>query len=286
LKRSTQYKISSFVCLALVMIGYNQCMTPMQAKKSPLEFSTKDTSTNAGGGLSNENTFTSAEVKAISMDAFKATVYPITRARCVSCHGVAQTPLHASSNMETAFNSLVDNFKIDFNNIASSRMVLKLKNERHNCWGDCATNATEMQNQITEWKRQIDLKAPEATDSTNNVSITTTAETNTVEEILNPENIIDQGTLTLMAESGSLRAPMAKASANGVSYIWSPEGTGLKTLTSSDAGLAYVKFKVTNSDFYKVYMLVDAPDVNSDSMFLKVAGSQSTERHIKMTKGL
>lgn len=284
MKRSTQYKISSFVCLALVMISYNQCMTPMQAKKSPLEFSTKDASTNANGS-SNENTYTSAEVKAISMDAFKTTVYPITRARCVSCHGVSQTPLHASSSMETAYNSLVDNFKVDFNNIANSRMVLKLKNDRHNCWGDCTANAVEMQNQITEWKRQVDLKAPDATDSTNNVSNTTTVETNTVEEILNPENIIDQGTITLMAESGSLRAPMTKASANGVSYIWSPEGVGTKTLTSSDAGLAYVNFKVTNSDFYKVYMLVDAPDANSDSVFLKVAGSQNTEWHIKLTKG-
>ncbi len=259
-------------------------MTPMQAKKSPLEFSTKDASTNANGS-SNENTYTSAEVKAISMDAFKTTVYPITRARCVSCHGVSQTPLHASSSMETAYNSLVDNFKVDFNNIANSRMVLKLKNDRHNCWGDCTANAVEMQNQITEWKRQVDLKAPDATDSTNNVSNTTTVETNTVEEILNPENIIDQGTITLMAESGSLRAPMTKASANGVSYIWSPEGVGTKTLTSSDAGLAYVNFKVTNSDFYKVYMLVDAPDANSDSVFLKVAGSQNTEWHIKLTKG-
>lgn len=283
MKRSTQYKISSFVCLALVMVGYNQCITPMEAKKSPLEFSAKDSSTHTGS--SSGNPFTSEEVKAISMEAFKTTVYPITRARCVSCHGVSQTPLHASATMETAYKSLVDNFKIDFNNIASSRMVLKLKNERHNCWGDCTANATEMQNQITEWKRLVDLKAPDATDSTNNVSSTTTAETDTVEEILNPENIVDQGTITLMAESGSLRAPMVKATANGVSYIWAPEGTGTKTLTSSDAGLAYVNFKLTNSDFYKVYMLVDAPDANSDSMFLKVAGSQNTEWHIKTTKG-
>lgn len=250
-----------------------------------MKFSSKDASTNAGGGSSNESTYTSAEIKAISMDAFKTTVYPVTRARCVSCHGASQTPLHASSSMETAYNSLVDNYKIDFNNIASSRMVLKLKNERHNCWGDCSANATEMQNQITEWKRLIDLKAPEATETTNNVSSTTTAETSTVEEILNPENIVDQGTITLMAESGSLRAPMAKASANGVSYILSPEGTGTKTLTSADAGLAYVSFKVTNSDFYKVFMLVDAPDANSDSMFLKVAGSENIEWHIKQTKG-
>lgn len=284
MKRSTQYKISSFICLALVMVGYNQCITPMEAKKSPLTFSTKDASTNTGGS-SSENPFTSEEVKAISLSAFKTTVYPITRARCISCHGGSQTPLHASANMETAYHSLVDNFKIDFNNISNSRMVLKLRNERHNCWGDCTANATEMENQITEWKRLVDLKAPSATDSTSNVSKTTTVESKTVEELLNPESFTDEGTISLMAESGSLKAPMVKATANGVSYIWSPEGTGTKTLTSTDAGLAYLTFNIVVSDTYKVYMLVDAPDANSDSMFLKVAGSKSIEWHIKRTKG-
>ena len=289
MKRSAKYKISSLICLGLVMISYNQCVPTMDAKKSSLQFSATNASGsgngNGNGGSSNENPYNSEEIKAISMDAFKTTVYPVTKARCVSCHGVSQTPLHASSNIETAYNSLVDNFKIDFNNIASSRLVLKLKNDHHNCWGDCAENATEMQNQITEWKRLVDLKAPNATDSTNNVTSTTTDETNTVEEILNPENIIDQGTITLMAESGSLKAPMVKATANGVSYIWSPEGTGLKTLTSADAGLAYVNFKVTTSDFYKIYMLVDAPDAKSASTYLKVAASQSIDWHILTTKG-
>lgn len=249
-----------------------------------MKFSSKGTSVAPSTGAS-ESTYTSEEVKAISLTAFKKTVYPITTAKCVSCHGSSQTPLHASSNPETAFNAIVDNYKIDFNNIANSRMVLKLKNDHHNCWGDCSSNATEMQNKITEWKRLIDLEVPDATDTTNNVSSTTTEETPTVEEILNPENIIDQGTTTLMAESGSLRAPMVKATVNAVSYIWTPEGKGLKTLTSTDAGLAYVSFKVATSDFYKVWMLVDAPDQNSDSIFLKVAGSESIEWHIKLTKG-
>lgn len=288
MKRSLKYKLSSIVGLAVVLIGYNQCVMPESNQKSAMKFSSKGTNTNAStdnGNSTPENTYTSAEVKAISLAAFKKTVYPITTARCVSCHGSTQTPLHASSNAETAFNSIVDNYKIDFNNIANSRMVLKLRGDRHNCWGDCSANATEMQNQITEWKRLIDLEAPDATDTTNNVSATTTEETQTVADILNPENIIDQGTITLMAESGSLRAPMEKATANGVSYIWAPEGKGLKTLTSADAGLAYVNFKVNTSDFYKVWMLVDAPDQNSDSMFLKVAGSASIEWHIKLTKG-
>ena len=286
MKRSSKYRLSSLIGLAIVLAGYNQCVLPTNGQKSALKFSAQDSSTQPAVATgTSESTHTSQEIKAISLAAFKQTVYPITTAKCVSCHGSSQTPLHASSNPETAFNAIVDNYKIDFNNIANSRMVLKLKNDHHNCWGDCSANATEMQNKITEWKRLIDLEAPDATDTTNNVSNTTTAETQTVEDILNPENAIDQGTTTIMAESGSLRTPMEKATTNGVSYIWAPEGKGLKTLTSADAGLAYVTFKVATSDFYKVWMLVDAPDANSDSMFLKVAGSPSVEWHIKLTKG-
>ncbi len=286
MKRSTKYKISSFLCLGLVLIGYNQCMNPMSAGgKSSMKFSTKDAVTTSSGSKTG-STITSEEVKAISIEAFKTTVYPITRARCVTCHGASQTPLHASSNLETAHNSLVDTFKIDFNNIDSSRMVLKLKNDRHNCWGDCTANATEMQNQITEWKRIIDEKAPDATETTGNVTGKITAETSTINEILSPENLIDQGTITLMAESGSLKTPMVKATENGTSYIWAPEGTGTKNLTSADAGLAYVNFKVTNSDFYKVFMFVNAPDTNADSVYVKVAGSDTKEWHLRsVTRG-
>ena len=164
-------------------------------------------------------------------------------------------------------------------------MVLKLRNDKHNCWSDCAANATEMQNAISAWKAQIDAKAPTATDKTDEVKGKTTTQTDTVANILSPQNLIDQGTLTLMAESGSLRAPMVKAAENGTTYIWSPEGNGTKTLASADAGLAYVNFKLTNSDFYKVWMLVNAPDAASDSVWVKVAGSDMKEWHIKATRG-
>lgn len=287
MKRSTTFKLTSFLCLGLILIGYNQCLAPMQGTtKSPMKFSSKESSSGTGREPSSGSTLSTSEVKAISIEAFKTTVYPITRARCIACHGTTQTPLHASANVETAHNVLVDNFKIDFNNMASSRMVLKLKNDRHNCWGDCSQNATAMLEAITEWKRLIDEKAPDAMESTGNVTGKTTAETNTVATLLSPENLIDQGTITLMAESGSLRTPMVKGNDNGTSYIWAPEGTGIKTLTSADAGLAYVNFKVTSSDFYKVFMLVNAPDANSDSAFIKVAGSDTKEWHIRgLTKG-
>ena len=271
----------------MVLIGYNQCVSPMGAKntKSPMKFSSTSTSSSTSGAPNGGVTYTSAEVKAISIEAFRTTAYPLVRARCVTCHGASQSPLHAVADVTTAHNAVVDNYKIDFTNIPNSRMVLKLKNDKHNCWSDCATNANEMSTAITNWKNQIDAKAPAATDATDEMSGKTSAPTDTVANILSPQNLIDQGTLTLMAESGSLRAPMVKATQNGIAYIWAPEGNGTKTLNSADAGLAYVNFKLTNSDFYKVWMLVNAPDAASDSAWVKVAGSDMKEWHIKMTNG-
>ena len=255
--------------------------------KSPMKFSSSSSSASssapvAGGGV----TFTSAEVKAISIEAFRTTVYPINRARCIGCHGATQSPLHAVADVTAAHNAVTDNFKIDFTNIPNSRMVLKLRNDRHNCWSDCSSNASEMQAAITAWKAQIDARAPASTDKVDEVAGKTTSQTDTVANILSPQNLIDQGTLTLMAESGSLRAPMVKATENGTTYIWSPEGNGTKTLTSADAGLAFVNFKLTQSDFYKVWMLVNAPDAASDSVWVKVAGGDMKEWHIRtLTRG-
>lgn len=277
MKRSTKLKLSSLLCLGLVLIGYNQCINPMATStKSPIKFgSSSSASTSPANGMSSE------QVRAASIGIFQTTVYPITRARCVSCHGDSQSPLHASSNPTTAHNALVDTFKVDFNNIPNSRMVLKLRTDRHNCWGDCSANAMEMENQITEWKRQLDAVAPASTEATTNVKGKITTETKTVQELLSPENLVDNGTITLMAESGSLKTPMVKAAENGTGYIWAPEGTGLKALTSVDAGLAFVPFRVTTSNFYYVWMLVSAADANSDSVFVKVAGSDTKEWHLR-----
>lgn len=282
MKRSTKLKITSFLCLGLVLIGYNQCINPMapSSTKSAMKFSSTS-STSKTSAAPNSNGMTSDQVRMLSIESFQKTVYPITRARCISCHGAGQTPLHASADPASAHNSLVDTFKIDFNNIPNSRMVLKLKNERHNCWGDCTANANEMLTQIAEWKRLIDEKAPTATETTNAVNGKLTTETRTVQELLNPDNALDTGTISLMAESGSLKTPMVKSSENGIGYIWAPEGNGIKTLTSVNAGLAFIPFKIANSDFYKVHMFVNAPDANSDSIFVKVAGSDTKEWHLK-----
>ena len=83
---------------------------------------------------------------------FSTTVYPLLATNCVGCHSdtapvqVRQTPLFAHSNVDTAYEAA--RTKIDLANAEDSRLVVRLRDESHNCWTDCASNAAEMQTQI------------------------------------------------------------------------------------------------------------------------------------------
>ncbi|NND39183.1 MAG: LamG domain-containing protein [Pseudomonadales bacterium] len=87
-----------------------------------------------------------------SSSAFANTVYPLLTANCAGCHSDAvpvaqqQTPLFAHSNIDTAYEAAKT--KIDVSVIEDSRLVVRLRDEAHNCWDVCADNAAEMLAQI------------------------------------------------------------------------------------------------------------------------------------------
>lgn len=91
-----------------------------------------------------------------SLDAFKQTVYPIVRSHtCLNCHSAdskGQSPTFADTDPIVAFNSITMSRKVDLTSPESSRVVLKLKNESHNCWSaNCAADAQEMLEAIRKW---------------------------------------------------------------------------------------------------------------------------------------
>lgn len=97
----------------------------------------------AGGGTTGQT----------SLVAFQSTVYPISRSSaysCVSCHNTNVNPRHASDNTLIAHDAALT--VVDFNNPANSRIVNKMKVERHNCGANCDQLATQYQNAIQEWK--------------------------------------------------------------------------------------------------------------------------------------
>lgn len=92
----------------------------------------------------------------VSYTAFKEHVYPITRARCVSCHySNAIEPVHAAADYEIAHDALIQQYKVNFSNLPSSRIVAKLRDEGHNCWSNCQQNAQEMLAGVEKWYAAI-----------------------------------------------------------------------------------------------------------------------------------
>jgi len=95
---------------------------------------------------------------------FKANVYdPYLHEYCVGCHkedaAVPQSPFFASDNIDVAYAAAQK--KIDLDNPANSRFVVRLGTEFHNCWAetpptvDCAQDAALMQAGITAMANAI-----------------------------------------------------------------------------------------------------------------------------------
>ena len=278
MKRSTQYKGFAFLLMFTVLGTYNQCISPKGGSK--LKYGTSKTSPTSTTTENEKTATTYVTSSQTSVSAFQNSVYILTSKNCISCHGSSQTPLHASSNIQTAHDSIVNSFKVDFNRPENSRMVLKIKNDKHNCWGDCAQNAQEMLDQINIWRGKIAFSG-----ATTNTSKNTTEETETIKMIVDPNSSAGEGNITIMAEAMSLKAPMSLGSENGVSYIAVPEaGVAAKASNATDSGVATATFSIPKTDIYKVFLYVSAPDANADSVFVKL-GNDYKEFQVGTTAG-
>lgn len=88
---------------------------------------------------------------------FASTVHPLLRDRCARCHAsdaaTVQSPFFASRNVDEAYAAARS--KINLDDPRLSRLVVRLRDEFHNCWGNCEANADEMQARIEEFAGQI-----------------------------------------------------------------------------------------------------------------------------------
>ncbi|VAW78308.1 FIG00702062: hypothetical protein [hydrothermal vent metagenome] len=88
--------------------------------------------------------------------AFETTVWPLVRnettANCINCHidssATKQQPYFASADVNEAYAAIKS--KIDLNNPAASRVVIRVRDEFHNCWtgaspAACVADALTMQ---------------------------------------------------------------------------------------------------------------------------------------------
>lgn len=88
---------------------------------------------------------------------FAATVYPVVRDYCAGCHSsssaLRQSPFFADDDVNTAYDAARTRMNLDAP--ASSRFVMRLGQEFHNCWSDCQSNATEMTDAIAAFAAQV-----------------------------------------------------------------------------------------------------------------------------------
>jgi len=91
-------------------------------------------------------------------DSFENTIYPLLVANCQGCHeensSVAQSPFFASTNPVAAYTAAKPKFDIDSPDL--SRLVVRLRQESHNCWSNsCANDAQEMEDAIIQFASGI-----------------------------------------------------------------------------------------------------------------------------------
>lgn len=104
----------------------------------------------------------------MSEEGFRVTVWPLTRGRCISCHGAsAFLPNHASDDLATGHNTAKP--LVNFTDIPNSRMVLKSADGHCGafCLDDGSATATKplMIAAITSWKPYLTAANPSPTPS-------------------------------------------------------------------------------------------------------------------------
>ncbi len=93
--------------------------------------------------------------------SFAGSVHPILVANCQGCHTETAQPLpiapfFASDDVASSYEAAKS--KMDIDTPSNSRFVVRLGAEFHNCWTDCASDATTMQTAIATFAGAIPIQ--------------------------------------------------------------------------------------------------------------------------------
>jgi hypothetical protein len=116
-----------------------------------------------GRGGSNVEAFVASPGfdKERSLKAFQETLYPVLRANCSGCHSTenklgsgAQAPVHADVNPKLAHEYALT--RVNFREPDESKLVVRMKIDRHNCFGEnCGKAASTMLAAVTAWRDAV-----------------------------------------------------------------------------------------------------------------------------------
>lgn len=250
--RKFQIKLGLLALLGLILVAFTHCGDP---------FRTQSALTFEGNIYGGED--------AISYEAFNQSVYEITKTRCVACHTVTQ-PIHASPSLAKAHDAVISQFKVNFTNIPASRIVAKIRDENHNCWGNCAENALEMQAAVEFWHDAIKDSAPAPTTPVDTAVVTDQTRALAV-ELNDSTNPLKSNSVNVPVGAATRTAPMVRGTDVNGDYIWVPEN-GQATLASNAAGAgrANFSFRVPVTGTYSIWALSLAPTTSDNSYFVSV----------------
>jgi hypothetical protein len=216
--------------------------------------------------------FQSAAITEESLSAFQNTVYPISRSHCIACH-TTTSPTHAAADPAEALLAIQNGNKIDWVTPSNSRMVLKLRNDNHNCWSNCSANADEMQAAIEQMKSMTGLGTVPGTGTSTGGSagFITTSESRSIQaeldDVANPQK---SNTVRLDLDSAMLTPPMAKTAdvVNGTYLSVNQNKNTTLAVNDPTAGVAYFNFNIRVQAAYKVWMYVNAPSTNDNGFYV------------------
>jgi len=90
---------------------------------------------------------------------FASTVYPVVEQYCARCHSsgalTPQSPFFAEGDVDVAYAAV--RARINLDSPAQSRLVVRLRDEFHNCWTDCGTAANVMLAAIQDFADGVPL---------------------------------------------------------------------------------------------------------------------------------
>ncbi len=214
---------------------------------------------------------TSASIVATNDQSFlgyQKTVYPLVKKEtCVKCHATT-SPMFAHSNPARAHEAALDAGKVNFARPELSRLYLRLKNDKHNCWyqGDCDRSADEMLQAIYGWREYV-----------KNYSMNMGVVTESIPFMPGGKPNLPAGAYIFEAESGKmvnlgidgegnrLEIQEDRAASEG-RYVAVPEKS--RTTSVDDVGRLsnYLEFSFTASEAaYRVFARMASPGGNNNN---------------------
>lgn len=200
--------------------------------------------------------------------AFKETLHPLLLQYCGSCHGKDRAPLFAVEDASESYSALVDNAKIDLNNLKRSRIYLRVASDKHNCWTTCKKDGAELLKALETFAAKITPEEPQEK------APTTVAKKITDATLVDPI-ITDVRTVVLQAESGTLSGDWVvedQDTALGGKKIVVKNGATPDSIPIAANSADLVTFDVTlqEAGTYKLFLRTNAPSAQDDELHFAI----------------